>query len=121
MGMDIQNNERKHILCKKVGNNMSYEFDDFDIKFSTVSCFESEVYIIKTFLEQYGNIKLSQLITNIKGKKIYKCPACNGKGSQVEKSFSTDWKEIVNKCNVCDGFGYTETKKKPRMIVSYYD
>ena len=59
---------------------------------------KNNIYPIELLLKNYGNIKLSECIKQIKGSKIYLCPACNGVG-----------------CDVCKQYGYTEKELKPKM------
>jgi DnaJ-class molecular chaperone len=75
-----------------------------------------EINEIKEYVKKYGNIDLKDLIKSVKGNRIHICPACKGVG-QISR---TEYRNYENqywweKCSVCEGFGYTEKEKKPKL------
>ena len=73
--------------------------------------------------EIYGsNTTLGDLARKIKGKRIYKCPKCNGFGYITIKNNNYSWRTSSSnmykdkKCDLCNGEGYTEHEYKPKMV-----
>lgn len=84
----------------------------------------SQAYIIEKYLEKYGNISLESLIRKLQGKRVHECPQCNGKGEMVRHVYNRSEytsKNIYFKCDLCEGYGYTEQEKKPRMVQIGWD
>lgn len=74
-----------------------------------------------------GEVTIDQLVKHIQGKKIHKCPKCNGTGVNKVKynayptvlpdsGFVHDWKYKYVSCDLCNGEGYTEHEYKPKMV-----
>lgn len=90
-----------------------------------------KVHELESLINQYGDIKFSELITKLKRDRIHECPACKGYGYTQEKydaypsglpdsGWATDYQYRNVDCKVCNGFGYTNKELKPiTKIVGY--
>ena len=79
---------------------------------------------LEKLLTQYGDLKLSEVITKLKGPNIHPCPKCGTHGFSMVKynaypsglpdsGWVDDWQEKKVTCSLCDGLGYTEKEMKP--------
>lgn len=72
----------------------------------------------------YGeNTTLTELLKEIQGNKIHKCPKCSGTGKITKKRNKAQYWECCDdyeyydgECDLCNGQGYTEHMYKPKMI-----
>lgn len=78
--------------------------------------------------QKYGeNTTLGELRKKIQGKKIHRCPKCEGNGYIVEEYnaypsgfpdsgwvYEPGYRNIT--CDLCDGEGFTENEFRPRMV-----
>lgn len=87
----------------------------------------SEIYNLERLASRYGDRKISDIITELKGKNIHKCPKCKGRGYVTEKYngypsglpdsgwvYEAAYRDI--KCDLCNGVGWTEHEYKPKMV-----
>lgn len=77
-----------------------------------------------SLMKDYGeNTTLGDLVKKVQGKRIHKCPKCNGTW-KVEKRRNKaqyweccdDWEYYFTTCDLCNGDGYTEHEYKPKMV-----
>lgn len=79
---------------------------------------------LEELMSKNGDVKLSELISKLKGNKIHKCPKCEGKGFLLIKynaypsglpdsGWVEDYKYKKEDCSICNAFGYTEKEFKP--------
>lgn len=55
-----------------------------------------KVYAVKQLCQQYGSdTTLGELVQKIQGKKIHKCPKCNGTGFIAEKPMNKNTFETI--------------------------
>lgn len=74
--------------------------------------------------QRYGeNTTLGELRKKIQGKKIHRCPKCDGKGILRECvnvaegwEFTYRWEHREVECDLCNGEGFTENEFRPRMV-----
>ena len=90
-------------------------------------------YDIQQLINEFGpDITLKDVLDRVKGKYIYKCPKCNGKGTISVKynaypsglpdsGWVDDWKYKDVKCDLCNGKGYTAIKYRIRMVQDGYE
>lgn len=78
------------------------------------------VRLCKTYGE---NTTLAELLKEIQGNKIHKCPKCSGTGKITKKRNKAQYWECCDdyeyydvECDLCNGQGYTEHMYKPKMI-----
>lgn len=78
---------------------------------------------LEQLLNKHGDISLSALIIELKGKNTHKCPKCQGKGYNTERynayppnlpdsMWVEDIKTRQKECDVCSGIGYTSKELK---------
>ena len=81
-----------------------------------------------TLVTTYGpDITLGELLKQIQGRKVHKCPKCNGTGEITEEYngypsglpdsgwvYEPAYRTVT--CDLCKGEGYTGKLMKPRMI-----
>lgn len=89
------------------------------------------IYELEQLISKHGDVKISELISRLKGNKIHQCPKCNGLGYNKVKynaypsglpdsGWVEDWRYKDVPCDVCDNFGYTEKELKPvTKIIGY--
>lgn len=74
-----------------------------------------------------GDTTLNQILESALEKTPYKCPKCEGKGTNSVKynaypkglpdsGFVDDWRYKDVKCDLCRGQGYTDREYKPKII-----
>lgn len=70
-----------------------------------------------------GNKTLDELVDEVQGNKIHKCPKCNGSGNVTQRVNRAQYWECcaryeyeTHPCDLCNGEGYTEHEYKPKMI-----
>lgn len=78
------------------------------------------VRLCKTYGE---NTTLAELLKEMQGNKIHKCPKCSGTGKITKKRNKAQYWECCDdyeyydeECDLCNGQGYTEHMYKPKMI-----
>lgn len=81
------------------------------------------VRLCKTYGE---NTTLAELLKEIQGNKIHKCPKCSGTGKITKKRNKAQYWECCDdyeyyeyydvECDLCNGQGYKEHMYKPKMI-----
>lgn len=83
---------------------------------------------IEFLIGVYGGEKtLNQILEKELSKTPYKCPKCNGSGTNSvrynaypsglpDSGWVEDWKYKNVICDLCNGEGYTSKEYKPRMI-----
>ena len=83
----------------------------------------SDIKIIERLISKYGeNTSLLNIYNRLKVERPYKCPKCKGTGDMNicvdpghlnidERHKLPVFKSIS--CDLCDGWGYTKTEKKP--------
>jgi rubrerythrin len=85
---------------------------------------DDAVFLVNAYGENYT---LGELLKRIQGDKIYKCPACMGRGKITEEYNAypsglpdSGWVYEAGyrdkKCTLCDGHGYTNKKYVPKMV-----
>lgn len=75
---------------------------------------------LENLIDEYGDKNIGSIIETMKGNKKYKCPDCKGTGTKksVFRQGMLGWDTIYDykKCELCNGFGYTEYQFKPKLI-----
>lgn len=83
---------------------------------------------IEALIRVYGGEKtLNQILKQELNKTPYKCPKCNGVGTNSVKynaypsglpdsGWVEKWEYKDVKCNLCNGDGYTAKEYKPKMV-----
>lgn len=77
-----------------------------------------------SLMKDYGeNTTLGDLVKKVQGKRIHKCPKCNGTGRLTKRKNTAqyweccdNWEYYDVQCDLCNGEGYTEHQYKPKMI-----
>lgn len=89
----------------------------------------STAHIIERLMIKYGaETSLSKALGLELGLNIYKCPKCDGRGyikieyngyprGLPDSGFVYEAAYKDNKCDLCNGIGYTSKKMQPRMIM----
>ena len=82
---------------------------------------------LEKLIARYGKqAKLIDVLNDVRGNRIYKCPKCEGTGVLVEKfndyprglpDSDYTYKEGRRECScdLCDGHGYTSKEFKPKF------
>lgn len=79
---------------------------------------------IVSMIYDYGeNATLRDVLKNVQGNKIHRCPKCGGSGvvhkrrniAQYWECYDV-WEDYDVQCDLCCGEGYTEHEYKPRMV-----
>jgi len=89
----------------------------------------SRADIIAQLIVEYGaDTTLSDALRRELRANIYKCPKCDGRGyikieyngyprGLPDSGFVYEAAYKDNKCDLCNGIGYTSKKMQPRMIM----
>lgn len=83
-----------------------------------------KIHEVVSLMKDYGeNTTLGDLLKKIQGKRIHKCPKCEGSGKVTKRKNTAqyweccdNWKYYDVQCDLCNGEGYTEHQYKPKMI-----
>ena len=88
----------------------------------------SEAAVISNLITKYGpNTTLGDILKHKSYDKMYVCPKCSGRGYVLIK-YNSYPKNLPDsgfvyepalkdeKCDVCNGVGYTEKPMRPRMV-----
>lgn len=78
----------------------------------------------KSLISVYGeNATLKDVLKQIQGNKIHRCPKCGGSGMLHKRRNTAQYWECCDRweyydveCDLCGGEGYTEHEYKPRMV-----
>lgn len=87
-----------------------------------------KIHEVMALVTAYGpDITLGELLEHIQGRKVHRCPKCDGTGEITEKYngypsglpdsgwvYEPAYRTVM--CDLCKGEGYTDKLMKPRMV-----
>ena len=89
---------------------------------------KSQIYVITEMMSKFGrNVTLGDVFDELTRECPYKCPKCAGRGyvkveyngypsGLPDSGFVYEAAYRDEKCNLCNGTGWTKVKMKPKLV-----